>query len=120
MPVMVKMRPTEAMPPKLRQRYMTRRLVAGDVFEASPNEVRLFMKAKWADIASDEPAPVAKRRGRPPKVAAPEPEPFEDKTVPELREMAEERGVDLPSGYVRKEELVERISEADDDDNTAA
>lgn len=117
MPVMVKMKPTDTMPEKLRKSlYMTRRLLADDgTFEASPNEVRLFSKARWAELVQDDPAP--RRRGRPRK-AQPEPEPtLEEKTVPELREMAEDRGVDLPSGYVKKDELVEKISEAEGEDD---
>jgi hypothetical protein len=41
-------------------------------------------------------------------------EPLEDKKVAELREMAEEQGVELPSGYVPKRELIERIEEAEE------
>jgi hypothetical protein len=64
--------------------------------------------------ASEQPA---KKRGRPRKGEGPtrqakrEAAALDEKTVPELREMAEERGVDLPPGYVKKDDLVEKIEQ---------
>jgi hypothetical protein len=37
-------------------------------------------------------------------------------TVSELREQAEKKGIELPTGYVRKDELVELVGGSDEDD----
>lgn len=121
---MTKMRATAKMPRGVLQRYRTRMMTAeGDTFdEPSPKWSRFYAQHGWAHEVSDEPAPAPRKRGRPPKAQPPEAAggsvkaneyapPLEDKTVSELREMAEDKGVDLPSGYVRKDELVEMLEE---------
>lgn len=110
----MKLRATRALKARQRwtipeNRYSTRRLMAGDEFEASDADARVLKKAKWAE----EPP----KRGRPPKASAPEPTPepvaeepqskaLADHTVAELREMAMARGLTLPDGYVMKDELI--------------
>ena len=98
--------------------YGTRRMLAADdegTFEVRSRDMaRALVALGHAEAVADEPA---KRRGRPPKAAAPEPEPerepepepadeLEDKTNAELRQMVEERGFELPAGYVRSDKLV--------------
>jgi hypothetical protein len=135
----VRMRVLPSMPAGVRKRltYRTRMLMADDdEFEVGPSDARILTKAKWAEAA---PAP-APRRGRPPKAAQSEPklgpgsepeielepasetehessqEPgdLESMTVGELRELAEKRGIELPPGYIKHDELVE-IIEAEDE-----
>lgn len=65
-----------------------------------------------------EPTPTKEpeaKNAEPEKVEPEEPK-LEDHTVDELREMAEEKGVVLPSGYVRKDELIELVGQADEDE----
>lgn len=118
MPTMVKMRVTPRMPPKLRRimSYRTRMMVAddGDEFEVGPSDARILRKAKYAEDVGSAPAP--RPRGRPPKAREPEPESkqavadepkaLEEHTVAELREMAEQRGHELPAGYVTHSALI--------------
>ena len=118
---MAKMRATARMPRGVLQRYRTRMMTAeGDTFEEpSPKWSGFYARHGWATMVPDEPAPAPapRRRGRPPKAAPSGAAPLEEKTVPELRELAEEKGVDLPGGYVRKDELVELVGGADDEDD---
>lgn len=130
----MKMRATAKMPRGVLQRYRTRMMAAdGDTFEEPARRWQQFYTTQgWASEVRDEPAPSApRRRGRPPKNRTPETEPaapatadaqpepqaepqqasdpFEHKTVSELREMAEQRGVELQSGYVPRDELIEKL-----------
>jgi hypothetical protein len=103
--------------------YMSRMLKVGDEFEATPVDAKyLLADASVEEIDGGEERP---RRGRPPRqAAAAEPqqsqpaeqaapaepaEPqdeFTNMTVTELRELAEARGLELDSGYVKREELL--------------
>jgi hypothetical protein len=97
------------------QRYATRNMMAGDEFEVTDGVARILKATKKVE---DVPQPEPARRGRPPKAAAPEPEPEPEEQLPEptreeLLSIAEARGIELPSGYVRKDELIDLIN-ADD------
>jgi hypothetical protein len=100
--------------------YMSRMLKVGDEFDATPVDARfLLADASVEALGEGEERP---RRGRPPRQAAtaepqsaeqaapaepaePQDE-FTDMTVTELRELAEARGLELDSGYVKREELL--------------
>jgi hypothetical protein len=100
MPDNVKVRLSAAMPEHMRKRmsYRTRMLSSdGDVL-LSPSDAAFFRRMGWAE----DPAPKA-----PPQEQAPEP------TRAELMALAEERGLELPAGYVRKDTLVELLAVAD-------
>lgn len=38
-----------------------------------------------------------------------------DKTVPELREIAEDQGVDLPGGYIKRDDLIDMLKSEEDE-----
>lgn len=81
--------------------YRTRRLLPGDEFEATPRWAKCFKGVRRAKDAP--PAPVVEA---PPMV---ETEPvlgIEGMTRDELLDLAKERGVELPNGYVRRDELL--------------
>lgn len=99
--------------------YMTRMLKPGDSFEATPIDARFLLGDESAEEAEEAP-----RRGRPLKEREPEPWPeqpavtdepmadekeLEDCTVAELRALVEQRGIDLPTHYLRKDELIEML-----------
>lgn len=122
----MKMRITEA---GRRRLYLTRDMVAGqDEIEVDPRSAEAMRVLGYAtDLPAESAEPAAKPRGRPRKAAPVEPEApakpedpnrheFEHMTVPDLREMAEEKGVELPTGYVRKDELVELLEQTDEAD----
>lgn len=116
--------------------YGTRRLKAGDEFDPLQSEHTRFLTqtgfaeeiaVKEESVASSRrrrrlrPTPQAKSimaepEPKPEPTPEPEPEPqveeksLEDHTRAELLEMAEEKQVELPTGYVRKEDLVEILS----------
>lgn len=96
-----------------RQRlYLTRHMWADDEHaEIEPSCVEAAKKMGYAEDPAPEPAP--RRRGRPPK-AAPGETPIEERTVPELRQMAEEQGAKLPAGYVKHEDLVKIVRDSDE------
>ena len=118
--------------------YRTRRLKAGDVFDVPPgNDARDLKAINWAeDAPADEvgyaprrrlkpqakavqPEPKAKPEAKAEPKPEPKPEPLEEKTVPELREMAEQQELDLPSGYIRKDELIDMLQDTEEDENDA-
>lgn len=103
---MVRMRLSPSMPEAMRKRmsYRTRMLTAddADVVEASPNDARFLRRLGWAD---DEPEQIDEIE--PVEEAVPEP------TRAELIARAEELGLELPAGYVRKDELARMIAEAE-------
>lgn len=95
-------------------RYATRMMSAGDEYEATGMHARTL---KAVRLATDAPP----RRGRPPKpkpspevdtASEPEGDRLEDRSNADLRAMAEERGVELPTGYVRNDELIEALRSA--------
>lgn len=102
-----------------RNLYLTRQMWADDQHAFIESACSEAAKALgYAEDPQAEPAPVPpqqqraqRRRGRPRRAPAP----LETKTVPELREMAEEKGVELPSRYVKKDELVDIVEDADTD-----
>jgi hypothetical protein len=89
-------------------RYMTRMLRAGDEFEATPVDAKFLLGEQdpSVDVVDDEPS----RRVRLQREAEPSQETkadsLESMSAPELRQLAEERGIDLPSGYVTKPKLL--------------
>ena len=115
MPKLDRMRATAKMLPAMQKQlaYRTRMMQAdiarGEPFEVPPTEAMALRRAGWAE---DAPVVATPRRGRPPKPPEPEPpvsvksDDYEDLTVAELREMAEHRGVELPDGYIRKDNLI--------------
>lgn len=126
----MKMRVTEA---GRRRLYLTRHMYAdagGDVADIDARSVDAARALGYVeDIGADAPAVIAphqevaaepkagkRKRGRPRKVQAAAPkeqaaDPFEGKTVPVLEKMAEEQGVELPSGYVKRDKLIELIED---------
>lgn len=106
---MAKMRATAKMPRGVLQRYRTRMMTADGTFdEPSTKWSRFYAQHGWAVVVPDEPAP--KRVERPerpaPSSAA---DPLSDKTVSELRDMAAGLGLELPSGYVKRDELLDAL-----------
>lgn len=123
----VVLQPTGKMPDRQRQKYMTRHMSAdGEGFEVSTRDAKLLQRLGWAT----EPAPVLqpqtpRRRGRPQKqrseAVAADPgtpdQPSEDqaddelegRSNAELRSMAEAQGIELPTGYVRNDEIITRL-----------
>jgi hypothetical protein len=102
-----------------RQRlYLTRHMWASDdEAEIEPACVDAARAMGYVEDIEPEPAVAPRRRGRPPgrKAAPAATSGLEDKTVPELREMAEEKGVELPAGYVRHDDLVDIVKDAETD-----
>jgi Rho termination factor, N-terminal domain len=103
-------------------RYATRQLQEGDEFDArNPRDYKVLLAVKQAEPVSD--VSVMRRSSRPVRraVAAKaeskteQPDELAEKTVPQLREMAEEKGVELPSGYLRHEVLVDLLKEQSKD-----
>lgn len=99
--------------------YRTRRMQAGDEFEATDVDARYLMGDASVSEAGEGSA--ALRRGRPPKASEPaEPQPqasehsdeYYELTVGELRVKAEENGIDLDHGYMRRDQLVALLREA--------
>lgn len=95
--------------------YMTRRLQAGDEFDATPIDARFLL----ADQSVEEVGRQAAAPGKP-KAGA-----LEDMRRDELLDVAKARGVNLPPGYVGKPDLIDYIegrkiyevdSEKEDDD----
>lgn len=100
--------------------YMSRMLKVGDEFDATDVDAKYYIAD--ASVEAIEVGEERSRRGRPPRqAAAPESQPaeqaapaepaepqdeFTDMTVTELRELAEARGLELDSGYVKREELL--------------
>lgn len=119
---MAKLRATVRMPRGVLARYRTRMLTADPATfnERSPKWRDFYLRHGWATPVVDEPVPAAapRRRGRPPKAAAAappaKPDEYQEKTVAELREEAETRGVELPSGYIKRDELIDLVKEAED------
>ena len=108
--------------------YGTRSLRAGDEFETENDAHGPFLKASGyaEEVTGETSQPSLRRRAKvvTKKTAVkteqptpePEPEPvLEEKTVPQLREIAEEKGVELPPGYVRKDDLIDKIEEVGQD-----
>lgn len=119
---MAKMRATAKMPRGVLARYSTRMLTADPaVFEErSPKWSGFYRQHGWATDVVEEAAPAPRRRGRSPKAAAAaapavKADEYQDKTVAELREEAAALGVELPSSYVKKDELVEIVKDAETD-----
>jgi hypothetical protein len=95
------------MPRGVLNRYRTRMMTADDTFEEpSPKWSRFYAKHGWATPVPAEPL-------APPRPAMPKPP--AEMTRQELLEVAEEKGVELPSGYVPKAELVELVENVDED-----
>jgi hypothetical protein len=100
-------------------RYATRQLQEGDEFDArNPRDYKVLLAVKQAEPVSD--VAVMRRSSRPArraqaaKTESKTEQPQDDlaeKTVPQLREMAEEKGVELPSGYLRHDDLVDILKE---------
>ena len=126
---MVRMVATSRMTRALARRlsYRTRMMVAeGDEFEVAPSVARTLRVMRYAEnvaagAAGAAPEPARRRRGRPPKVRAPqqlEEQPgavsedehpagrLEDMTVTALRQVCEARGIELPSSYLTHDRLV--------------
>ena len=115
--------------------YGTRSLQAGDEFETENDAHGPFLKAIGyaEEVTGETSQPSLRRRAKvvtkktavkteqptpepEPETQQAEPEPvLEDKTVHQLREIAEEKGVELPPGYVRKDDLIDKIEEVDQD-----
>ncbi|HXV28717.1 MAG TPA: Rho termination factor N-terminal domain-containing protein [Sinorhizobium sp.] len=118
---MAKMRATSRMPRGVLNRYRTRMLTADPaVFEErSPKWSGFYRTHGWATDVADEPVPAPRRRGRPPKAAGTaqsvQSDEYQEKTVAELREEAAALGVELPSGYVKKDDLLEIVKDAETD-----
>jgi hypothetical protein len=95
--------------------YMSRMLKVGDEFEATPIDARFLL----ADSSVEEVTEPPRREYRQRQAEAPEEpkgEAHEDMNVADLRKLAEERGIDLPSGYVAKPKLLKLLSgDASDD-----
>jgi hypothetical protein len=92
--------------------YMSRMLKVGDEFEATTVDARFLL----ADSSVEEVTEAPRREYRQRQAEEPKGEALEDMSVPELRKLAEERGIDLPSGYVAKPKLLKLLSgDASDD-----
>jgi hypothetical protein len=110
--------------------YGTRRLKAGDEFDPLQSEhTRFLTQTGFAEEIVEAEAPSPRRRLRtatsktravkaeskpepepePEQQSEPEEKPLEEHTRAELLELAEEKEIELPSGYVRKEDLVDII-----------
>jgi hypothetical protein len=103
--------------------YRSRMLKVGDEFDVTPVDARyLIGDDSVEEIDGEEPA--RPRRGRPPRQAGAEaPQPtasapptsisaaptLEELTHEQLLDMAVERGVELPPGYVRKDILIDLL-----------
>ena len=106
-------------------RICARRGWAEDVTGGSqlPPRQRIERRASRRGAEASRPAAESGRwrRGRclspSERSAQPEPEetqdPYRDKTVSELRQMAVDRDIELPSGYVTHDELVKRLINGD-------
>ena len=97
--------------------YMSRMLKVGDEFEATPVDARFLV----GDASAEEADAAPKRRGRQPKAADPAPETTEESdpsalTVAELRQRVEDRGLELPDHYVKKDELLAMLDEDEEGD----
>lgn len=118
----MKMRATAKMPRGVLNRYRTRMLVSeGNTFEErSPKWTNFYVHQGWAVPIANEPAPP--RRSQTVKASQPADEPGEPEPTPkadeydlemltndELRTMAEQRGHELPNGYVKNADLVELL-----------
>jgi hypothetical protein len=104
-------------------KYRTRRLMAGDTFETtSERDAIMLRKMGFAEDATvDKPAsPVGPRStvrqdetpappSPPPPAAGEQGDDLNAMTRESLLALAEERGVELPSGYVKKDQLVELL-----------
>lgn len=99
---MPKMRVTELGRSRL---YLTRDMIAGDVADIEPQCVEAAKALGYVEDIGPEPVRAARRSAE-----AAEP------TRKELLELAEERGIELPSGYVSRDKLAELIKNAEQDD----
>jgi hypothetical protein len=81
---------------------------------------RMPMRPQTTEPAEEVPQVSDRPRGRPrreePEKSEAEEPKLEERTVEELREMAEEKGVELPAGYVRKSELIELVGGTDEEE----
>jgi hypothetical protein len=104
---------------------MSRMLQVGDVFEATPVDARFLV----ADASAEEMEEIPPQRAKPSsrETARTEPEArvqeddYEDMSQPDLLKLAQDRGLALPSGYVRKDVLIDILEgretfAADDED----
>lgn len=91
---MVKMRISDGMPEHQRKRfgYRTRMMTADGSIEMAPRDAQFFRLMGWAEEAAEVPAP--------------------EPTQAELRKQAEDLGIKMPTGYVRKDVLAEMIATA--------
>jgi hypothetical protein len=84
-------------------KYQTRRLMAGDDFEVkTPRKARILAAIGKAEVIPPRVAP-------PVAAVAPATHPgsdLESMTVGQLRGLAEERGIELPPGYVTRAALI--------------
>src|SRR5688572_4585444 len=103
--------------------YMSRMLKVGDEFEASPVDARFLLADASVDEVTEREHSF--RRSQPRQ----EPEPasgLADMRREDLLQMAHDRGVALPSGYVTKPDLIEYLEgrkvhepESEDEDDGA-
>ena len=102
-----------------RNLYLTRAMWVDDNHAMiEPECAEAARSLGYAEDPDVEPEPAPRRRGRPPKAAASvKADEYHEKTVAELREEAESRGVELPAGYVKKDDLVEAIEETNKSNN---
>jgi hypothetical protein len=129
---MIRMRATDKMSPsrahrlQYRTRMMAADIMGGSEFEISSADARYLRKAGYAEEVTEAAQQAAPRhRGRPPKGAQQErsePETaegddFDRLSVPELRTLAEKRGLDLPSGYVARPKLLQILRGEEAPDN---
>ena len=108
-------------------RYMSRMLQVGDVFDATDVDARFLV----ANASAEEMGDHSPRHARLPSRSTAKTEPeakaqedaYEDMSQPDLLKLAQDRGLALPSGYVRKDVLIDllegRETVADDEDDGA-
>jgi hypothetical protein len=87
-------------------------MLANDEVDIEPQCVEAARALGYVEDIGPEPPARAGRRARRTTVKPPA-----EMTRQELIEVAEERGVDLPAGYVAKAELVELVEKADEEDH---
>ena len=97
--------------------YLTRQMIAGDEVEIEPQCVDAARALGYVEDLEQVPPPRGTMQlARPGATKEKAPK---DMTRPELLAMAEEKGIDLPGGYVPKDDLVELVEKADDGDDAA-
>jgi hypothetical protein len=84
--------------------YMGRMLKVGDEFDATAVDARFLVGDQSVEEVEDAP-----RRGRPPRQAEPEASGLEDMRREDLLQLAQDRGISLPPGYVAKQDLIDYI-----------